>query len=59
MGVRSRELDPMVEHRTQFRTQREHITKVNMPNIAYPNQHIDTTWFKRSCNCTGYRSTYV
>ena len=37
------ELDPMIEHRTQFafKSKREHITKVNMPNIAYPNQHID------------------
>ena len=33
----------MVEHRTQFpfKGKREHIAKVNMPNIAYPNQHID------------------
>ena len=32
----------MVEHRTQFafKGKREHIAKVNMPNIAYPNQHI-------------------
>ena len=38
-----RELDPMVEHRTQFafNGKREHIAKVNMPNIAFPNQHID------------------
>ena len=37
------ELDPMVEHRTQFafKGKREHIAKVNMPNIAYLNQHID------------------
>ena len=37
------ELDPMVEHRTQFvfKGNREHIAKVNMPNMAYPNQHID------------------
>ena len=37
------ELDPMVEHRTQFafKGKREHISKVSMPNIAYPNQHID------------------
>ena len=37
------ELDPMVEHRAQFafKGKREHIAKVNMPNIAYPNQHID------------------
>ena len=38
------ELDPMVDHITQFvfKGKREHIAKVNMPNIAYPNQHIDT-----------------
>ena len=37
------ELDPMVEHRTQFafKDKREHISKVNMPNIAYPNRHTD------------------
>ena len=37
------ELDPMVEHKTQFafKGKREHIAKVNMLNIAYPNQHID------------------
>ena len=34
----------MVEYRTQFafKDKREHIAKVNMPNIAYPNKHIDT-----------------
>ena len=34
----------MVEHRTKFafKGKREHLAKVNMPNIAYPNQHIDT-----------------
>ena len=33
----------MVGHKTQFafKGKREHIAKVNMPNIAYPNQHID------------------
>ena len=38
-----RELDPMVEHRTQFlfNDKREHIAKVNITSIAYPNQHID------------------
>ena len=38
-----RELDPIVEHMTQFafKGKREHIAKVNMPNIAYPSQHID------------------
>ena len=42
MGVYG-ELDPMVEHRTQFafKGKREHIAKVNMPNIAYPDEHID------------------
>ena len=37
------ELDPMVEHRTQFsfKGQSEHIARVNMSNAAYPNQHID------------------
>ena len=37
------ELDPMVEHRTQFvfKGKREHIAKVNMPSIAYSNQHND------------------
>ena len=37
------ELDPMAEHRTQFafKDKREHISKVNIPNIAYPSQHID------------------
>ena len=32
----------MVEHRTfTFKGEREHIAKVNMPNIAYPSQQID------------------
>ena len=37
------ELDPMIEHRTQFtfNGKREHIVKVNTPNMAYPGQHID------------------
>ena len=37
------ELDPVPEHRTQFafNGKREHIAKVNMSKIAYPNQHID------------------
>ena len=37
------ELDPMVEHRTQFafKGKRKHTTKVNIPNIAYPYQHTD------------------
>ena len=37
------ELDPMIEHRTQFafKGKREDIAKVSIPNIAYPNQHID------------------
>ena len=37
------ELDPTKEHRTQFafKGSREHIVKVDIPNIAYPNQHTD------------------
>ena len=37
------ELDPMVEHSTQFafKDNREHMAKVNMPNIVYPSQHVD------------------
>ena len=33
----------MVDHRTQFafKGKREHIAKVNIPNIAHPSQHID------------------
>ena len=33
------ELHPVVELRTQFafKGKREHIAKVDMPNIAYPN----------------------
>ena len=33
----------MVEHRTQFafNGNREHMAKVNIPDIAYPNKHID------------------
>ena len=39
-----KELDPMIEHRTHFafKSKRKHIAKVNMPNVAYPSQHIDT-----------------
>ena len=38
------ELDPIVEHRTQFafKDKREHISKVNISIIAYPSQHIAT-----------------
>ena len=37
------ELDHMVEHRKQFafKDKRENISKVNIPNIAYPGQHTD------------------
>ena len=37
------ELDSMAEHRTQFASKgkREHLAKVNIRNIAYPNEHID------------------
>ena len=41
MGVYG-ELDPVVEHRKQFafKGRREHIAKVNMPNMAYPNNKL-------------------
>ena len=37
------ELNPMVEHRISmdFDCKREHIVKANIPNMAYPRQHID------------------
>ena len=37
------EVDTMVEHRKQFafKSKREHISKVNIPSIAHPNQNID------------------
>ena len=37
------ELDTMIKHRTQFafKSKREHIAKVNIPNIAYSSQQID------------------
>ena len=37
------ELDPMVQYMAQFafKAKREHITMMNIPNIAYPNRHID------------------
>ena len=36
------ELDPMIEHSTHFAVKgnREHITTVNTPNIAFPGQHF-------------------
>ena len=39
MGI-YRGLDSMPEHRTQiaFKGKREHIAKVNIPNLAYPSQ---------------------
>ena len=38
-----KELDPTVEYRAQFafKGKREHISKINISNIAYPSQHID------------------
>ena len=37
------ELDPIVQHMAQFafKAKREYITMINIPNIAYPNRHID------------------
>lgn len=46
------ELEPQPEHRTQFafKGKREHIVKVNIPNIGYPNQHIDVEIPSGSCD---------
>ena len=43
-------LNPEPEHRTQFafKGKCEHIVKVNIPNIGYPNQHIDVEILARS-----------
>ena len=58
-----KELDPMTERLTQFafKGKREHITKANTPNIAYPTQHIDTEipHGSRKCNYTKYRQKFV
>ena len=37
------ELDPMVEHMTQFvfKARREHMVQPKVPNEGYPRQHID------------------
>ena len=37
------ELNPEPEHRTRFafKGKRKHMVTVNIPNIGYPNQHID------------------
>ena len=43
MYIHGKLLDPMTEHRTQFafKGNREHMLKVNVPNMVYPGQHID------------------
>ena len=43
MSIYGKELDPMIEHRTQFafNGKREHIATVNPPNIAYPVQNFN------------------
>ena len=40
-----KESDSISEQRTQFffEDKTEHVAKVNLPNLAYPNQYIDTT----------------
>ena len=39
----SGQLDPMPERRTQFafKNKTEHVTKANIPNLAYANKNID------------------
>ena len=43
MSIYGKELDPMIEHRTQFafKGKRDHIATVNKPNIAYPGQNFN------------------
>ena len=43
MSIYGKELDPMIEHRTQFafKGKIEHIATVNTPNIAYPSQKFN------------------
>ena len=52
MSIYGKLLDPMTEHRMQFafKGSREHILKVNVPNMAHPNQHIDIEIPKGSIN---------
>ena len=42
MSVYGKELDPIIEKRTQFafKSKREHIATINTPNIAYQGQHV-------------------
>ena len=42
-------IDPMPEHRTQFafKGKKEHIAKVNISNMVYPNQNIDIKTMSR------------
>ena len=49
MGVYG-ELDPMIEHRTQFafKGKRKHIATVSTPNIAYPGQQFKIIISQRS-----------
>ena len=43
MSICGKELDPMIEHRTQFafKGKIEHIATVSTPNIAYPSQKFN------------------
>ena len=52
MSIYGRLLGPMTKHRIQlaFWGKREHMLTVNVPNIGYPNQHIDIEIPKASTN---------
>ena len=53
------ELDPILEHRTThfvFKGNRENKAKVNIPNVAYPNQHAD---IEKPCCCSSYCKNYI
>ena len=62
MSICGRELNPMIEHRTQFTFKgKRDIAKVNMPNIAYPNSILTLKYqmVQKIMNYTKCRQNYV
>ena len=60
MTIYGKELDPMIEKRTQFafKDKREHIATINTPNIAYPGQHFKIKIPKGSIDHVIVRNTF-
>ena len=60
MTIYGKELDPMIEKRTQFafKGKREHIATINTPNIAYPGQHFKIKIPKGSIDHVIVRNTF-